>query len=76
MTPEEEPSVAYHVRELAKLLYKDADPKRLTNLGDLEAVVREQVHNHLLEFSESCSTKCAVVRVKHYSHSTEKTYIC
>lgn len=47
MTPEEEQSVAYHVRELAKILYKDADPKRLTNLGDLEAVVREQVHKHV-----------------------------
>lgn len=49
MTPEEEQAIAYHVRELAKLLYKDADASQMpmTNLGEIEAVVREQVHKHV-----------------------------
>lgn len=49
MTPEEEQAVAYHVRELAKLLYKDADVSQMpmTNLGEIEAVVREQVQKHV-----------------------------
>jgi hypothetical protein len=49
MTPEEEQTVAYHVRELAKLLYKDADASQMpmSNLGEIEAVVREQVQKHV-----------------------------
>jgi hypothetical protein len=47
MTPEEEQTVANHVRELTKLLYKDADASRMTSLGDIEAVVREQVQKHV-----------------------------
>lgn len=49
MTPEEEQAVAYHVRELAKLLYKDADTCQtpMTNLGEIEAAVREQVQKHV-----------------------------
>lgn len=47
MTPEEEQAVAYHVRELAKLLYKDADASRMTSLGEIEATVREQVQKHV-----------------------------
>lgn len=49
MTPEEEQSIAYHVRELAKLLYKDADASQMpmTNLGEIEAAVREQVQKHV-----------------------------
>lgn len=47
MTPQEEQALAYHVREIAKLLYNDADPSRMTNLGEIEAVVREQVQKHV-----------------------------
>jgi hypothetical protein len=47
MTPAEEQAIAYHVRELAKLLYKDSDQSRLKTLGDIEAVVREQVQKHI-----------------------------
>ncbi len=49
MTPEEEQAVAYQVRELAKLLYKDAEASQMpmTNLGEIEATVREQVHKHV-----------------------------
>ncbi len=49
MTPEEEQAVAYHVRELAKLLYKDADASQMpmTSLGEIEAAVREQVQKHV-----------------------------
>lgn len=49
MTPEEEQAIAYHVRELAKLLYKDADTRQLPlmNLGEIEATVREQVQKHV-----------------------------
>lgn len=49
MTPEEEQAVAYHVRELAKLLYKEADASQrpMTNLGEIEATVREQVQKHV-----------------------------
>lgn len=47
MTPEEEQAVAYHVRELAKLLYKNADASRMTSLGEIEATVRDQVQKHV-----------------------------
>lgn len=49
MTPEEEQTVAYHVRELAKLLYKDADASQMpmSNLGGIEATVRQQVQKHV-----------------------------
>lgn len=49
MTPEEEQTVAYHVRELAKLLYKDAESSQMdmTHLGEIEATVREQVQKHV-----------------------------
>lgn len=47
MTPEEEQAVAYHVRELAKLLYKDTDASEMTSLGEIEATVREQVQKHV-----------------------------
>lgn len=49
MTPEEEQAVAYHARELAKLLYKDADASQLpmSNLGEIEAAVRQQVQKHV-----------------------------
>lgn len=49
MTPEEKQAVAYHVRELAKLLYKDADASQLpmSNLGEIEAAVRQQVQKHV-----------------------------
>jgi hypothetical protein len=47
MTLEEKQAVAYHIRELAKLLYKDADASQMTSLGDIEAMVREQVQKHV-----------------------------
>lgn len=47
MTPEEQLALDHHIQEIAKILYADADKSRMTNLGEIEAVVREQVHKYV-----------------------------
>lgn len=47
MTPEEKQAISYHAQELAKLLYKEAAHSRMTTLGEIEAVVRDQVQQHV-----------------------------
>lgn len=47
MTPEEKQELDQHVQAIAKLLYKDADKSRMTNLGEIEVVVREQLQEHV-----------------------------
>lgn len=47
MTPEEKQELDQHVQAIAKLLYKDADRSRMTNLGEIEVVIREQLQEHV-----------------------------
>lgn len=47
MTPEEKQELDQHVQAIAKLLYKDADKSRMTNLGEIEVVIREQLQEHV-----------------------------
>jgi hypothetical protein len=47
MTPEKEQALAEHVKAIAKILYEDADKSQMTNLGEIEALVRSQVQQHV-----------------------------
>lgn len=47
MTPEEKQELDQHVQAIAKLLYKNADKSRMTNLGEIEVVIREQLQEHV-----------------------------
>ena len=47
MTPEERQELDQHVQAIAKILYANADNHRMTNLGDIEKVVREQLQEHV-----------------------------
>lgn len=47
MTPEERQELDQHVQAIAKILYTNTDKHRMTNLGDIEKVVREQLQEHV-----------------------------
>lgn len=47
MTPEEKQALDQHVQAIAKILYADADKSRLTNLGEIEGVIRDQLLEHV-----------------------------
>lgn len=47
MTPEDQQHLDEHVQAIAKILYANADTTRLTNLGDIEKQVREQLQTHV-----------------------------
>ena len=47
MTPEEKQELEQYVQAIAKLMYKDADKSRMTNLGEIEVVIREQLQEHV-----------------------------
>jgi hypothetical protein len=43
LTPEDQAKLKEHAREIAKILYADANKSRLTTLGEIESCIREQV---------------------------------
>jgi hypothetical protein len=47
MTPEEKQALDKHVQAIAKILYADADQSQMTNLGEIEAVIRDQLQEHI-----------------------------
>lgn len=47
MTPEEKQALDKHVQAIAKILYADADQSQMTNLGEIEAVIRNQLQEHV-----------------------------
>lgn len=47
MTPEEQQALNEHVQAIAKILYEDADKSQMTNLAEIEAMVRSQVQQHV-----------------------------
>jgi hypothetical protein len=47
MTPEDQQALNEHVQAIAKILYEDADKSQMTNLAEIEAIVRSQVQQHV-----------------------------
>jgi hypothetical protein len=47
MTSEDQQALQQHLQAISKILYDNADTSRLTNLAEIEAVVREQVQQHV-----------------------------
>jgi hypothetical protein len=47
MTPEEKQTLDQHVEAIAKILYADADKSQMTNLGEIEGVIRDQLLEHV-----------------------------
>lgn len=43
MTPEQKQALQEHIQAIAKILYEDTPPKRLTNLAGIEEAVRNQM---------------------------------
>ena len=47
MTPEEQKSLEYHSREIAKILYKNSESEMVETLEGIEKTVRAQVLEHV-----------------------------
>ena len=47
MTPEEKKLLDSHVKEIAKILYKNAPPEKLETFEGIETAVRDQVLEHV-----------------------------
>jgi hypothetical protein len=47
MTPEQKQSLDKHVQAIAEILYAEADQSQMTNLGEIEGVIREQLQEHV-----------------------------
>lgn len=47
MTPEAQQALDKHVQAIARILYDDADKSQMTNLAEIEAMVRAQVQAHM-----------------------------
>ena len=47
MTPEEEKELAEHIKEIGKILYRQAKPEQVATLAKIEETVREQVLEHI-----------------------------
>ncbi len=48
MTPEQKQALQEHVRAIAKILYEDTSPERLTSLAGIESAVRSQMQKHVM----------------------------
>lgn len=47
MTLEKEQALAEHVKTISEILYEDADKSQMTNLAEIEAMMRAQVQQHV-----------------------------
>jgi hypothetical protein len=47
MTPEQKQVLDEHVQAIAEILYAEADKSQMTNLGEIETVIREQLQEHV-----------------------------
>ena len=47
MTPEDKKLLDNHVKEIAKILYKNAPPEKLETFEGIETAVRDQVLEHV-----------------------------
>lgn len=48
MTPEQEQALQEHIQAIAKILYEDTAPEKLTSLAGIEEAVRSQMHRHVM----------------------------
>ncbi len=48
MTPEQKQALQEHIQAIAKILYEDTSPERLTNLAGIEEAVRNQMQKHVM----------------------------
>ena len=48
MTPEKQQGLQEHIQAIAKILYEDTSPERLTSLAGIEVAVRSQMQKHVM----------------------------
>lgn len=48
MTPEQKQALQEHVQAIAKILYEDTSPEKLTSLAGIEEAVRSQMQKHVM----------------------------
>jgi hypothetical protein len=48
MTPEQKQALQEHIQAIAKILYEDTSPERLTSLAGIEEAVRSQMQKHVM----------------------------
>lgn len=48
MTPEQEQALEGHIQAIAKILYEDTAPEKLTSLAGIEEAVRSQMQKHVM----------------------------
>lgn len=48
MTPEQKQALEEHVQAIAKILYENTSPERLTSLAGIEEAVRSQMQKHVM----------------------------
>ena len=48
MTPEQKQALQEHIQAIAKILYEDTTPERLTSLAGIEEAVRNQMQKHVM----------------------------
>ncbi|BAZ71157.1 hypothetical protein NIES4106_59540 (plasmid) [Fischerella sp. NIES-4106] len=47
MTPDDKERLAIHIKEIAKILYKNTPPEKIETFEGIETVVRDQVLEHV-----------------------------
>jgi hypothetical protein len=47
MTPEQKQALDKHVQAIAEILYAEAEQSQMTNLGEIETVIRKQLQEHV-----------------------------
>ena len=48
MTPEKQQALQEHIQVIAKILYEDTSPEKLTSLAGIEEAVRSQMQKHVM----------------------------
>lgn len=48
MTPEKQQALQEHIQAIAKILYEDTSPEKLTSLAAMEEAVRSQMQKHVM----------------------------
>jgi len=48
MTPEQKQALQENIQAIAKILYEDTSPERLTNLAAIEEAVRSKMQKHVM----------------------------
>jgi hypothetical protein len=63
MSPESQQALEQHVQAIAKLLYEDADPSKLSTLSEIEKTVRQQLQEKVSPqigiFYPICHQQCS-----------------